>query len=86
MRNIFLKGMDRCTSYSVTVKIFLISNSSRKQKLLHFLVKLLIFFALFYVNVSTARGAGISELENLIKKPSYRLWRQKSELSQIVTS
>ena len=31
-------------------------------------------------------GSGIPELENRVKKPSYALWRHKTELSQIVTS
>ena len=30
--------------------------------------------------------SGIPELENRVKKPSYGLWRHKTELSQIVTS
>ena len=30
-------------------------------------------------------GSGIPELENHVKKPSYTLWRHKTELSQIVT-
>ena len=30
--------------------------------------------------------SGIPELKNRIKKPSYGLWRHKTELSQIVTS
>ena len=31
-------------------------------------------------------GPGIPESENRVKKPSYALWRDKTELSQIVTS
>ena len=30
--------------------------------------------------------SGIPELENGVKKPSYRLWPHKTELSQIVKS
>ena len=32
------------------------------------------------------KESGIPELKNRFKKPSYRLWRHKTELSQIVTS
>ena len=32
------------------------------------------------------RRSGIPELQNRVKKPSYGLWRHKTELSQIVTS
>ena len=31
-------------------------------------------------------GSGIPELKNWVAKPSYGLWRNKTELSQIVTS
>ena len=31
-------------------------------------------------------GSGIPKLEKRIKKPSYALWRHKTELSQTVTS
>ena len=31
-------------------------------------------------------GSGIPELENRVKKPSYALWRHRTELVQIVTS
>ena len=37
------------------------------------------FFVIFQ------RGSGIPELENRVKKPSYALWRHKTELSQILT-
>ena len=30
-------------------------------------------------------GSGIPELKNRVEKPSYQLWRDKTELSQIVT-
>ena len=31
-------------------------------------------------------GSGTPELENRVKKPTYALWRRKTELSQVVTS
>ena len=44
------------------------------------------FKALFEVFVMTFLGIWNPELENRVKKPSYTLWRHKTELSQIVTS
>ena len=35
---------------------------------------------------SYSTRSGILELKNRVEKPSYRLWRHKTELSQIVTS
>ena len=37
-------------------------------------------------NWADAKGSGIPELENRVKKPSYELWRHKIKLGQIVTS
>ena len=31
-------------------------------------------------------GSGFPELENRVKKPSYAVWRDKTDLSQIETS
>ena len=45
---------------------------------------------MFFLSVPTINeeltGSGIPELENLIKKPSYALWRHKTKLCQIVMS
>ena len=45
--DIIFKSMDECTNQSITFKIFLIFNSYRKKKILHFLVTLSFFLCHF---------------------------------------
>ena len=44
---VILKSMDMCRNYSITFKIFLKSNLSRKQKVLHFFDNTFIFHSHF---------------------------------------
>ena len=44
---VILKSMDTCRNYSITFKIFLKSNLSRKQKVLHFFDNTFIFHGHF---------------------------------------
>ena len=43
-------------------------------------------FAAFSLKHLDNTGSWIPKLENRVKKPSYLLWRHKTELNQIVTS
>ena len=37
----------------------------------------------FIKPIKSIKGSGIPELENRVKKPSYALWRHKTEFNQI---
>ena len=55
MQVIFFKSIDKYTDYTVTFKILLTSNSSKRHKLLHFLVTFSFYVVLSCVNVSNCK-------------------------------